>query len=217
MKRLLAISILVVLILPVSGAQADMYTSRALFEAELGTKIIDDYESSDYKSGDKQNLTDFDIHSDAHMSAVLGETYYTSTGFDNWNIIHQLYGNTIYCTGCNGSTLYDFTSTSIGDATGVFGAGFDIVAGTDYHAFVTFGDNSTQDYALPNSPEFFGITSILGIKSIHTGLAGGFPTTGGIMAIDNLTIGTVVPVPGAVLLCSIGLGFAGCWLKRRSP
>ena len=198
---------LVIMALPFcSMGQTNVFSLRSLFEAQLSPFIIDDYENTGYLSGDIHNGSTLDIHSNAHMSSILGETDYTSTGWDNWNFITlRSGGNHVYCAGCNGSYLMDLTSTSIGGPLGVFGAGVDIMAGTTYHAFITFGDNSQQDFALPNSPAFFGITSNLLIKSIHMGLEGGGTTQGGYLEIDNLTIGAPIPEPSSLLLLGSGL------------
>ncbi|MCH8210982.1 MAG: PEP-CTERM sorting domain-containing protein [Planctomycetes bacterium] len=101
----------------------------------------------------------------------------------------------------------------MGTASGVYGAGFDVLTNSSalpYHAFITFGDNTTLDVALPVGASFFGITSKLDIQSIHLGLAGGGFTTLGQFQIDNLTIGNI-PAPGVLVL----LGLAGFASRRR--
>jgi hypothetical protein len=150
---------------------------------------------------------------DATMSAVLGETDYTSTGFPN----HNLVPNGYYCAGCNGSFQLGFTTTSVGDASGVFGVGIDILSNSQslpYHAFVTFGDASTIDYLLPGAGTFWGINSPLNIASIDFGLINGGTTVSGSFAIDNLTIGSAA-VPAPATLALFGLGLAGLGWSRR--
>src|SRR5688572_4866464 len=155
------------LAVPVVAASAPvLYPTRALFEAALGSSVTDPYSAAGYFAGDVFDLPFGDRHSDAHMSAVLGETDYTTTGFaDNNLIVFQTSGSAAYCAGCNGSFRLTFTSTSVGTSVGVFGVGFDFgnsSALTPYHAFFSFGDGSTQDYLLPiigtpgnNPPGFF--------------------------------------------------------------
>ncbi len=89
--------------------------------------------------------------------------------------------------------------------------GLDLIANTGdfetrkntYSAFVTFGDGSTANVALPFvdtegdlSPfPFFGLTSDQLVRSIAFGLPEGEVTNEGSFAITNLTIGAEVPGP----------------------
>lgn len=198
---------------PALAGGTTQYNDRATFESQLGTIILDDFQAEGYLHGDLVDEDFIDIHTNAHMSGILGETDYFTTGFDNANIITPFQGDHAYCAGCNGSFELGFTTTSVSSTNGVFGAGFDIEfnqADLPYHAFVTFGDFSTLDVALPAGVSFWAITSSLDIRSIHLGLAdGGFTQDGGFV-IDNLTIGNV-PAPGVLGL----LGVAGLAARRR--
>ena len=199
---------------PALADGTNQYNDRTAFESALGTIVLDDYQADGYLHGDISDGGTLDIHTNAHMSGILGETEYFTTGFNNWNFIFGPEGgNKIYCAGCNGSFRLIFTSTSVGTASGVYGAGFDVLTNSSalpYHAFITFGDNTTLDVALPSGASFFGITSKLDIQSIHVGLANGGFTTGGYFEMDNLTIGNV-PAPGVLVM----LGLAGLAARRR--
>lgn len=200
-----------------STANAIILDDRTTFESSLGSMIVDDYENTGYVFN--QN--------DAAMSAVLGETQYTSTGFINHNLVPDgpTAGNNYYCAGCNGSFLLDFTSTSVGGPNGVYGVGVDFFNQNSddlYNAFITYGDGSTenilldQTYFIGGSWLFFGVTSDLLISSIHFGLENGGATVMGSFGIDNLTIGSgtaSVPAPGALALFSLGL--IGIGLSRK--
>ena len=195
-----------------SNAATAVYSSSVAFNAAVTGTIVDDYENAGYGF----------LQSDAAMTAVVGETSYTSTGFNNLNIVQDLGGGQHnYCAGCNGSFRLGFLSTSISNANGVGGVGADYFYNSSppfYTAFVTFGDGSTSDYALNTSGSggYFGITSDLGIKSIDFGPSGG-TTTGGSFAIDNLAIGTagVVPEPATWAMMIMGFGAAGSMIRRR--
>lgn len=199
----------------VASAQTTLYTDRATFEGALGATVVDPFTAAPYGIGDISNGGTLDIHSNAHMSGVIGETDYASTGFNNWNFIvgFPTPATVYYCAGCNGSFLMSFLTTSVGTANGVFGAGFDIRHNStpNYHAYITFGDSTTQDVALPGGAGFFGVTSSLDIESIHLGLAGGGNTTSGSFGMRNPTIGAV-PEPAALSLLSVG---ALMLLRRR--
>ena len=204
--------------LAIQAQAAMIFNDRMAFESQLGTSVTDDYNDPTY------NIA---TYTDTDMSDILGETRYETTGFSNLNIITENDGEQVYCSGCNGSYLLDFTNTSVGTAAGVFGVGLDVwgeqnVLGTT--AFVTFGDNSTANFAIPDvgsGSEFWGITDSLLIRSIHFGLVDGGSNTSGSqrMAMDNLTIGAAasvspVPVPAAVWLFATALaGFLG--YRRR--
>jgi hypothetical protein len=201
------------LVLSASSFASVIYSDSTSFNAVLGTTVVDDYENNSYTF----------VQNNAAMTNVLGETSYTSTGFGNHNIV-AIVGSTnhLYCAGCNGSFLLDFTSTSVSGANGVFGVGFDFfnAGNPSYFAMVTYGDNSTEDLALPNAfssgLQFWGITSALEISSIHFGLINGGITQNGSFGIDNLTIGnpgTNVPEPTSVLL--FGLGLLGLCAARK--
>ena len=195
------------------NAATVIYDDRATFEAALlGGFFTDDYSAAEYGVGDVSNGDPLDIHSNAHMSGVVGETDYFTTGWDNWSFIldHES-GNPTYCAGCNGSFLFEFTTTSFGDADGVFGAGYDNRnPGTGYYAYITYGDNSTQNVSL-NGMTFFGVTSDLSVKSIHTGLIDGGSTRAGSIQLDNLTIG----IPEPAMLSLLALGGLGVLRRRR--
>lgn len=182
-------------------AAATVYNTRASFLTQLGASVTDDYANPGYAF----------INSNAAMSAVLGETDYVSTGFNNLNIVT----GESYCAGCNGSFRLEFTSTSVGGANGVFGVGMDVFANSGYHAFVTYGDDSTEDILITTPGNgFFGVTAAEDIKSIHFGLAGGGTTIDGYYQIDNLTIGAqLLPEPTPLMLA--GLAFMGLAATRR--
>jgi len=201
------------------------YNSLVTYQGATGATVLDTYSAAGYAVGDVSDGAGIDIHTDAHMSAVVGETDYKTTGFTNHNIIFNEGADAHYCAGCNGSFELGFTTTSVGTASGVFGVGLNFIntdPGTLYHAFVTFGDGSTADYALPLAADaatytdFWGVTSDLSIKTIDFGLANGGVTQGGAFAIDNLRISdspSAVPEPTSMLL--IGSGLATLFVRRR--
>lgn len=196
-------------------AATTTYADQASFDAAVGTSITDDYENSGYTL----------VQSNADMSAVLGETSYTSTGFlpSEINLVTSSSGNNYYCAGCNGSFTLDFTSTSVGTSDGVYGVSFDFFNQRNpfYTAFVTYGDGSTENIQLDEVDfpafGFFGFTSDVMISSIAFGLADGGTTGSGSFGLDNLTIANMapVPVPAAGLLLLGALGGLGA-LRRRA-
>ncbi|MCH8824178.1 MAG: hypothetical protein IH984_11805 [Planctomycetes bacterium] len=189
---LCGLSAALLFVIPAMAGGTTQYNDRPTFESTLGTIIIDDYEDKAYQHGDVLDIDVIDIHSNAQMNSIFGETDYFTTQFANWNIIQGPVNDRNYCAGCNGSYEVSFTTTSVGSASGVFGVGFNIEgnsAALPYHAFITFGDNSTLDVALPVGASFWGITSNLEIQSIHLGLENGGATNGGSFVMDDLTIG----------------------------
>lgn len=162
-------------------AQYTTFTGRTTFESFLTNKIVDDFAIPPY------NI----IQSDAAMSAVVGETQFTATGFAGLNLVWS--GR--YCNGCDGTFRMGYAGSSLSDGTGVFGVGFDFFDNgmndrTPYLAYVTFGDGSTANLGLGAGSGFFGLTSTAMIASIHVGLQNGGASTAGYISIDNLTLGS---------------------------
>jgi len=185
---LLLLAVVVAPGIPARAATPTFYTDRATFEAALPAVITDGYASPPYPAG-------FGIYDDAPFSAFFDETDYRTTGFLNRNMFQ---GNGNYCAGCNGSFELSFQTTSLTNGgTGVNGVGLDVVrndelpqgSGYGYWAFITFGDEATEDIHLPAGASFFGVTAPELIVSIHFGLEKGGSTQDGYFEIDNLTIG----------------------------
>jgi hypothetical protein len=152
------------------------------------------------------------------MSAVLGETKYRTTGWDDHNLVYrQAPLDYVYCAGCNGSFELGFTGTSVGTSAGVYGVGFDFENYTGYYAFLIFADMSTLNYRLPVQRwpgRFIGFTSNRRIRSLHIGLSAGRPTRDGSFVLDNLTV-AAAPVPEPATGALLALGAAGAYLGRR--
>ena len=90
-------------------------------------------------------------------------------------------------------------TTTATETTGVYGVGLDIRRNSStlpYYAFITYGDGTTDDIALPvvafPGTVFWGVTAPELIVSIHFGLSGGHSPQDGMFVIDNLTIGNAL-------------------------
>jgi hypothetical protein len=194
-----------------------IYTDEVDFNNHIGQRFTDDYDSEGYQF----------LQTNEQMSAVHNQTKYAATGFPDINIVSQITTGEshYYCAGCNGSFQLDFTDTSLSDEQGIFGVGinfkhvdtsdFDgnpVVDFPDYVAYVTFGNNSVENFTLPaglSSTEFFwAITSEDRIQTIHFGLRDGLPTQEGDFSLLDLTIGnkkSAVSEPNALLLLFLGI------------
>jgi len=93
-----------------AGAEAaapTYYNDLPAFQADITSSVTDDYSNPGYVFN--QN--------NAVMSAVLGETDYMSTGFNNHNLVPGIPAAPYYCAGCNGSFQLSFQTTSVGNAS----------------------------------------------------------------------------------------------------
>jgi hypothetical protein len=201
-----------------AAASTAVYSDHTSFAAQLATSVTDTYENPGYVF----------FQNDAQMSAVLGETTYTTTGFPGLDFVIPVGADHFYCSGCNGSFQLGFADTSVSSGGGVHGVGFDLFANLNFNAMVKFADGTSGTYTLPTSPftgifAFWGITSDAGIASIHFAHDGVAATDGG-MGIDNLQIGSAptppgggggaVPEPSAWALMLLGFGGLGGALRR---
>ncbi len=202
-------------LLSVSASAATVsYANRAAFAATLDTSFTDTYETNiGYRAP-------FTIYGNAELSAVQGQTRYESTGFINFNFLVDFNGSAAYCSGCNGSFKLFFDATTYGTANGVGAVGLDVGLNNDFDALVTFGDNSSQLFAVSrNNNSFFGLTSDKLIKAIAFGPGGG-TTNRTSFIFDNLTIGTLggltaVPEPASWAMMLVGFGMMGAAVRRR--
>ncbi|MCH9687183.1 MAG: hypothetical protein K0V04_37455 [Deltaproteobacteria bacterium] len=173
------------------AATPTYYNDAVTFGTDINLTVTDDYSNPGYVF----------IQDNALMSGVLGEVDYMSTGFNNLNIITNMANDPRYCAGCNGSFELSFQTTSVGDATGVVGVGFDIDSHSQnqpYFAFITFADGTTDNIQLPPAPAFWGVAAPERIERIHVGLTMGGTTQSGSISIDNLTVGDGVAGPCVV-------------------
>jgi len=200
----------IALLLSASHATAGIiFNNQTDFENSVTNTIVDDYSNADYKI----------INTNLEMSSVLGETAYRSTEFVDLNLVDPL---DFYCAGCNGSFFLDFTSTSIGNYEGVYGVGFNYFnfVPSTFYALITYGNGSTESILLDEAPflnrfeAFVGITSELKISYISIGLEDGDNTSVGNVGIDNLTIGTSIPVPEPSTFIIFVLGMIGLASRR---
>jgi len=165
------------------AASPTYYADQMTFQAELSVSVTDDYSNPGYVFA-QNNVT---------MSGVIGETDYVTTGHMNNNLVFNAPADPRYCAGCNGSFELSFLTTSVGTPTGVNGVGLFIEThnlGTQYYAFISFADGTTDNVALPAGGTFWGVTAPEQIESIHFGLSMGASTTGGSFSIDDLIVGS---------------------------
>lgn len=193
------------------------YEERSRFQSALNVSITDTY--SNYPNYNPSFPVS--IFTDQQMSKILGETAYIATDFPNVNIVGQnnMNGQYRYCAGCNGGFKLDFTQTSIGNAQGVLGVGFDYRR-LDFAMLVTYGDDLTMRLFLMNDTtaddfSFFGITSDRYIKSIEFTSYGETHSQSPYIEIDNLTIG-MIPEPHTFSLFALGfIGLFTVWLRHK--
>lgn len=213
------LGMLTALIGAASAASAVVFDNRVAFEAQLNDIVIDGYELPAYSAGG-----DFGgaskTHTDAQMNAIFGETIYKTTGFLNFNrILRQNSGNHFYCAGCNGSYELDFTDTSVGTTSGVYGVGLNLIPTEPLYgtiAYVTYGNGTTENIAISEATGFWGITAPLLIAKIHFGGLNGATSKNVFaerMAMDNLTIGMSVPECSSFAAALLALG--GLYISRR--
>lgn len=196
-------------LVPAQGATV-LFADRTTFESGLSN-----FETEDY-SGIANGL-----YNDTQIDALLGANVpvHRTTGGTGSNQIFQSAFNA-----SNTTFRITFTNTNVGTTGGVFGVAFDYgQVNAQMSAFVTFGDNTTQNYTLAadpspfSTPDFFGITSDELIESIHISIPSNTPgITSSSFVFDNLTYGgNLIPEPSTALLSIVPLAAFG-FRRRRA-
>lgn len=214
-------------LLTAATAWADPFTylSREAWNASVGAQDIDDFTAGGYSTGDVYNDASFDVHTDANMSAVRGQTRFRGTAYADRSIV---FGNS-YCSGCNGSFELAFDGTSLTTGGGVYGVGLVFEFGDSggrfngFTAFTTLADGATYNIQTPATNGFIGFTSSTApIQSIHFGRPNGQPDFFAPSRILELAIAaapatdlTAVPEPGTLLLIGGGLALVAALRARR--
>lgn len=215
MKPLLIFVTALAAVEPASAA-TQLFTDRAEWEAAVGARILDTFETSEGYPAATAFLTD------AAMSAVVGETRFETTGAPASNTLFTRFdGDTIYCAlQCNSSFTLHFENSSLSDGTGVFGLGLDLSTNNGpafFDPLITFGDGTTGLFLFnPFGTGFVGIISDERIRSVAFG-PGGLPSTDGLFAIDNVTLAAAlaVPAPAGWMVLPLPLMLAAA-LRRRA-
>jgi len=207
-------SLIVAIVLALGGvASADLtfygVGDQAAFQADTLISITETFDA----------VTPKDTPLSSFVSQGVTYTGLGGTGGGNVWVTSYSYGNfsvpvpdaTVLTA--NGAEDFTLAMTFVGPITAV---GFDTYLNTYGPASIQVENADGWTGTLlshdPTTVGFFGVTSDSPITALRWTTIGGEVVNTG---IDNVQIGTVVPVPGAALLALVGLGVAQGPLRRR--
>lgn len=195
-----------------ASAAPTYYTDSAAFNATTQIGVFEDFENVTPKDTAQAFFTSQNVTYRGVGGNQSPNVWVASAGYTNFGVTETL-SSVLTATGDE-----DFM-IEMELASPTTAVGFDTYLNSHGPASIRiYGENDTLlgTYSLSHDPTlvgFFGVTSSEAIAKIQwTTVDGRSVNTG----IDNVMIGSVVPVPGALVLGLLGTGTVGYLRRRRS-